>query len=77
MDDKLILFVLFQIISIIHADPLCEARVYCMGCSETEENVCTSCFNFGNAYVKAKSFEGNECTGLLTDTVIGCKYYSG
>ena len=64
MGFKLIVFVLFEIFSIILADPLCEARIYCMGCHATSKNVCTSCFNWGDGYVKAKSFDGDECTVL-------------
>lgn len=59
--------------------PSCAASGYCMGCSDTTANSCTSCFNWGSGSVKARALISNACGTQITTArqIADCEFYNG
>jgi len=76
---KTILFiVLLSLYGVANSTITCAAANYCMGCSSSTADVCTSCFNWGSGSVGARYLSSNTCTNKLsTSKVTDCKYYTG
>jgi len=75
-----LLCLLLALTSFVITAPSCAKTAYCMGCSATTADACTSCYNKGDhATLKPKAFASNACANDLTTTglVTGCGVYSG
>jgi hypothetical protein len=57
--------------------PKCQRTNFCMGCSDTVEDRCTACFNWGSGVLVAKSLIYFFCKVAIKPVVLNCKYYSG
>merc|ERR1712070_252509 len=63
--------------------PSCQATDYCMGCSMSTTNSCTSCFNWGSGTVGARSYATvsslTNCIAALPTTLVtaNCGFYNG
>jgi len=57
----------------------CTSANYCIGCSSTTTNACTSCFNWGSGKIGAKALNvsSSNCQTALSLTVTDAKFYIG
>jgi len=57
----------------------CTAANYCMACSSSTTDACTSCFNWGSGKIGAKALNSTSanCQTALSLTVTDAKFYSG
>lgn len=74
-----ILIILAISIIKINAIPKCRKELFCMGCYQSYEDECSSCFNWGSGKIQARTMQSYICADILSLSlqVKDCKYYSG